>query len=224
VRDTGAGIPADQQRNIFDEFYQLQPSAKQIGGMGLGLAIVDRLAHLLEHPVSLKSSPGRGSSFSVSVPLAAAQRKMPDTIEHRETSTDQVGGRLIVVIDDDALVLEGMRGTLNSWGCRVVAASTATEALALLADEGGRPDAIISDYRLADGYLGVDAVARLQAALGHNIPAFLITGDTARERLHDAAASGYHLLHKPISPMTLRAMLNRTLMGHKLQAQVTSGD
>jgi signal transduction histidine kinase len=210
VWDSGVGIPEDQQQNIFDEFYQLAgPAPDRRGGLGLGLAIVDRLCRLLGHPVELASIPGKGSRFSVSVPLVAKRRGPAEASVLPATITDPVSGKLIVVIDDDALVLDGMSGILRSWGCRVVAAVSDTTALTLLAQIGQQPDLIISDYRLADGKSGMEAIESLRGAMGVAVPAFLISGDTAPERLRDAGASGYHLLHKPVPLMTLRAMANR---------------
>jgi signal transduction histidine kinase len=214
VWDSGVGIPEDQQQNIFREFYQvagLEPGSR--GGLGLGLAIVDRLTGLLDHPVELKSHPGRGSRFSVRVPLVApGSGSAADGSAAPVPIADPVPGKLIVVVDDDALVLDGMRGLLAGWGCQVVTEASETAALARLADLGQRPDLIISDYRLADGKTGIDAIGCLREALGGAIPAFLVSGDTAPERLRDAAATGFHLLHKPVSPMALRAILNRLLM------------
>jgi CheY-like chemotaxis protein len=115
------------------------------------------------------------------------------------------------VIDDDALVLDGMRGVLKSWGCGVVTAASDDAAIAALAGHERPPDLIISDYRLRNGKTGFEAIARLRRAIGAPIPAFLISGDTAPERLRDARASGYHLLHKPVLPITLRAVVTRLL-------------
>jgi CheY-like chemotaxis protein len=117
--------------------------------------------------------------------------------------------KLVVVIDDDPLVLEGMSGLLRSWGYQVVAADTDDAALARLAEYGQRPDLIICDYRLAGGKTGVQAIGRLRAAF--DIPAFLITAEAAPERLYEARASGYPLLHKPVDPMALRAMIRQLL-------------
>jgi len=214
VQDSGPGIPEDQQRNIFREFYQLAgPGTGRRGGLGLGLAIVDRLCRLLDHAVEVVSTPGKGSRFSVSVPRAAERPGLTDAPVSPARAADPVTGRLIVVIDDDALVLDGMRGILRSWGCSVVSAASEAAALAELRETGRRPDAIVSDYRLADGKTGIDAIECLRGTLGTAIPAFLISGDTSPDRLRDARVSGYHLLHKPVPPMALRAMLNRLLKG-----------
>ena len=209
VCDSGIGIPEDQRQNIFGEFIQLATSARERhSGLGLGLAIVDRLGRLLDHPVELASKVGIGSRFSVLVPRAPARREAVE-LAMPTALADPVSGKLIAVIDDDALVRDGMRGLLLSWDCRVVTAANETAALAGLA--GARPDLIISDYRLTQGRTGLDVIARLRRTLGADIPAFLISGDTAPERLREAHASGYHLLHKPVTPMTLRAMLSQML-------------
>jgi two-component system, sensor histidine kinase len=130
-------------------------------------------------------------------------------------ATDLVRGKRVMVIDDDVLVLDGMRGILQSCGCHVRTATSGAAALARVADGGEQPDLIISDLRLADGESGIEVIERLREALGAPIPAFLISGDTAPERLREASAGGYHLLQKPVSPMTLRATLNRLLKGHE---------
>jgi signal transduction histidine kinase/ActR/RegA family two-component response regulator len=219
VCDTGAGIPEDQRQSIFSEFYQLAtPAPDRTAGLGLGLAIVDRLGRLLGHPVQLQSNPGRGSRFSVSVPLAAELR---DTVQFPTALqvTDLARGKRVMVIDDDVLVLDGMRGILQSWGCRVHTASSGAAALASVADSGAQPDLIISDLRLADGESGIEVIERLRQALGAApIPAFVISGDTAPERLREASAGGYHLLQKPVSPMTLRTTLNRLLKSDEARA------
>jgi two-component system, sensor histidine kinase len=207
VWDSGTGIPEDQREKIFNEFYQVQTNKpERHGGLGLGLAIVDRLCRLLDHPIELVSRLGSGSRFSVMVPSAAPQL----VVQHAQPiALDQPAGKLVVVIDDDALVIEGMASVLKTWGCQVVAAASDDEAIASLAERP--PDLIISDYRLSDEKTGFEAVERLRHAFGAPIPAFLISGDTAPERLREAKASGYYLLHKPVLPMTLRSLVNQLL-------------
>jgi CheY-like chemotaxis protein len=124
-------------------------------------------------------------------------------------------GKLVLVIDDDPLVLEGMRGILETWGCDVALAKSGMEALASLTAIDRKPDVVISDYRLADGKSGMEAIEAVRHAVGSTVPAFLISGDTAPERLRDAASSNYLLLHKPVSPMALRAVLNRLFKAHE---------
>jgi CheY-like chemotaxis protein len=161
--------------------------------------------------VEVDSRLARGSRFSVSVPLAAqpeAEAQMP---AQPPALADPARGKRIMVIDDEALVLDGMRGILQGWGCQVDTAASGDAALACLEADGARLDLIISDSRLGDGESGIDAIARLRAAAGAAIPALVITGDTAPERLREASAAGFPLLHKPVSPMALRTTLNRLL-------------
>ena len=209
VWDSGIGIPEDQQRNIFAEFHQLS-TAKQDrrGGLGLGLAIVERLCRLLDYPIELTSRPDRGSRFVISVPLTAPVKSSE---QPAPAIVDQAMGKSVVVIDDDALVLDGMRGVLKGWGCEVVTATSEDGALAILSKAERPPDIIISDYRLNDGKTGLDVIERIRRAFGASIPAFLISGDTAPERLREARASGYYLLHKPVLPITLRAVVSQLL-------------
>jgi CheY-like chemotaxis protein len=209
VWDSGIGIPEDQQRNIFDEFYQLSSARPdRRGGLGLGLAIVERLCRLLDYPIELTSRPDRGSRFVISVPLAAPVRLAE---QPPQAAVDHAMGKSVVVIDDDALVLDGMRGVLKGWGCDVVTATSEDAALAALSKGERPPDIIISDYRLNDGKTGFDVIERIRRAFGASIPAFLISGDTAPERMREAKASGYYLLHKPVLPITLRAVVNQLL-------------
>jgi signal transduction histidine kinase len=211
VCDSGIGIPQDQRRNIFGEFYQLDSGEKdRRGGLGLGLAIVDRLCGLLDHPIELTSSVGRGSRFSVLIPSASAvMAQVP--LDVPRALVDSEHGKLVMVIDDNELVRDGTRGLLKSWGCLVVTAESEDAAMAKLADHVRRPDLIISDYHLAQGKAGFELIDRLRRACGAQIPAFLISGDTAPERLREASASGYYLLHKPVLPITLRSVVSQLL-------------
>jgi signal transduction histidine kinase len=175
VWDSGPGIPKDQHQNIFAEFHQLgDPQHERGSGLGLGLAIVDRLCRLLDHQIELTSALGSGSRFSVIVPLVAAQALTAEHEASVHAALGSISGKLVVVIDDDALVLDSMRGLLRSWGCDVVTAVSARVALAGLAERDRTPDLIISDYRLSDGQNGIEAIEKLREAFNLSIPAFLI--------------------------------------------------
>jgi CheY-like chemotaxis protein len=162
------------------------------------------------------STLGKGSCFSVAIPLVASRTEDAKAPAPADATLDVSHDKLVVVIDDDPLVLEGMRGLLRSWGCRVVVSATDAAALTSLAALEQPPDLIISDYLLSDGKTGIEAIERLRAAFGSPIPAFLVSGDISPERLQEARAGGYHLQHKPVEPMVLRAMLNQLLKKAKV--------
>jgi len=222
VWDTGVGIPSDQRQNIFDEFYRLaEGEGDRRAGLGLGLAIVDRLCRLLDHPIALASTVGRGSRFSIAVPIVAARAEIADRRVTARAPLDNSLGKLVVVIDDDQLALDSMLGLFRQWGCRVVTGLTDKAALVGLAPYDQPPDLIISDYRLADGRTGFEAIARLRSEFASPIPAFLISGDIDPARLREARDQGYHLQHKPVDPMVLRAMCNQLLKGEKVPSPAT---
>ena len=217
VFDRGPGIPEDEHISIFREFYQIGgPQRERQGGMGLGLAIVDRLCRLLKHEIDLASALGKGSRFSILVPSVAARAWIVDPKDSVHPTPDSIGGKLVVVIDDDPLVLDSTGGLLRSWGCHVLTVGSARVALAGLAEGNQSPDLIICDYQLSDGQTGIEAIEELRKSLNLPIPAFLISGDMAPERIREARMSGYHLLHKPVRPRALRAMLSKFLKKHDL--------
>jgi CheY-like chemotaxis protein len=149
--------------------------------------------------------------------LSANDRdKIADSSTRACALLDRANGKLIVVIDDDPLVLDSTCGLLRSWGCSVVTGDSGSGALAALVDQQRPPDLIISDFRLSDGKTGIEAIAGLRSVFPKPIPAFLVSGDTSPEPLHEARVSGFHLLYKPVAPMTLRAVLNRVLKKNEL--------
>ncbi len=206
VCDTGIGIPQDQHREIFREFYQLNnPERDRSKGLGLGLAIVDRLASLLRHAIELESAPGHGSRFVVILPLGNPAAITTTAVEVAALERDDVAGMRVLVIDDEVAVRKGMRAVLDNWGCLALLVGSEDEALETLNREA--PDVIIADYRLRDGKTGVQAIERLRREFGADLPALIITGDTAPERLREAQASGHTLMNKPVQPGKLRAYL-----------------
>lgn len=210
VFDTGIGIAPAQQAEVFREFHQLgNPERDRTKGLGLGLAITDGLARSLGHPLSLVSQPQRGSVFRLRLPLARGGLS-EDSFEHAtlqpQTTSAQLAERRILVLDDDEVVRQGMQHLLSGWGCHCRTAETIADALAQLQD--WQPDLLISDYRLRESHTGAQAVDLLRQALGAEVPALIVTGDTAAQRLREATASGIPLLHKPVSPAQLyRALL-----------------
>jgi signal transduction histidine kinase len=212
VRDTGRGIPNDQLENVFGEFVRLADVERDYGGgLGLGLAIVDRLCRLLDHPITVHSNLGRGSCFAVTVPVGAAT---VDGIGRQTAAPPEWiadGSKIVVVIDDDPLVLEGMGGLIRSWGCQVVTGTSDSAVLDGLAKYSNPPSVIISDYHLRNGTTGIEIVTRLRRQLSIPISAFLMSGDTNADPLHDAKINGYLLLHKPVDPTALRIVLKAAL-------------
>jgi len=207
VWDTGVGIPPEHQQAIFQEFYQVgNPERDRSKGLGLGLSIATRLARLLDGRIDVRSVPCRGSVFAVEVPRATEwQAARPD----RTTAAidDLLRGACVLVVDDDALVLEAVAGLMMQWGCRVITATGGDQALTIASQTAAPPDAVLCDYRLPAGETGDMVIRRLRERFGPHLPAALITGDTAPERLREAKTSGIPLLHKPVQPARLRALL-----------------
>ena len=215
VADTGLGIPPDKHREIFGEFYQLHnPNRDRNKGLGLGLAIVDRVARLLGHRIEVRSTPGEGSCFTVLVPCGDPQRVVTDDRSQTNAALNDVNGLHVMVVDDEIDIREGMQSLLQLWGCQVSLAGSEHEAVAVVRATGLVPDAIIADYRLRDGETGVQVIERLQRELRAQVPALIVTGDTAQERLHEAGASGFQLVHKPVQPAMLRAFLRNVQRRH----------
>jgi signal transduction histidine kinase len=211
IWDTGIGISPDHHDDIFREFYQLGNSERDHRkGLGLGLAIVRGFTNNLGHTLSFSSIPGRGSVFRVQLPNALT---LPEVDDSSQQSTEiQLLNARILLVDDDESVRQGMLDLLSSWGCECYAADSLDEALTHLRMH--QPDLIISDYRLREEHTGNDVIRILRAHCGIELPALIITGDTAPDRLADAHKSGLPLLSKPVTPKilysTLASMLRTT--------------
>jgi CheY-like chemotaxis protein/anti-sigma regulatory factor (Ser/Thr protein kinase) len=211
VRDTGIGIPEDQHQRVFEEFVQLaNPEHDRSKGLGLGLSIVRRLADLLDTGVELRSSPGAGSSFRFTLP-AGDPEACVETAGMPVLPPSVLANALIAVIDDEGDVREGMRMLLENWGCRVIAAEDGTNLLAALDRADLKPDIVVADFRLREGNTGPAAIRQIESHYGVSIPSLIITGDTAPERLSEARSSGHLLLHKPVQPAKLRALLQNLI-------------
>lgn len=213
VRDTGIGIALEHQQEVFREFHQLgNPERDRRKGLGLGLAIAQGLAHALGHALTLSSTPGRGSVFRLSLPASRAAA-VPAAVlvagAFAPTAPDLRGVR-VLVLDDDASVRAGMAHLLHSWGCECDTAGSISEALALAQQR--RPALLITDYRLREQHTGAQAIAALRAQSGRHLPALMITGDTAPERLREALATGVPLLHKPVLPARLFESVTQLLL------------
>lgn len=208
VWDSGIGIAAAQQQEIFREFHQLgNPERDRAKGLGLGLAIVEGLTRTLGHQLALKSIPQHGSVFRLVLPISRVA-VMSDEAKTLTGIARKLHAR-VLVIDDDEAVRSGMRQLLQDWGCECVVLESIEAAL--LAARAQQPDVVISDYRLREQRTGAEAISALRAACGEHLPALLITGDTAPERLREAIASNVPLLHKPVSPDNLYRHLEAIL-------------
>lgn len=211
VTDTGIGIPADKLKDVFQEFYQISnPERDRSQGLGLGLAIVDRLSKLMGHPIEVRSQEGKGSTFAIEVPLGESPAAAA-AAARRVAAERKLG--LIVIIDDEPTVLKGLLMILQEWGFEVIAATSEEEAMRLLGDLQKQPNAIVADYRLRNGRTGTEAIQHIRALFNQPIPSIIITGDTAPERLREAEASGLSILHKPVQPRQLHDLLSGTLNG-----------
>lgn len=221
VMDTGIGIAAEDQTAIFGEFYQVDNKARDRNqGLGLGLAIVDRITRLLDHPLTLRSELGRGTSFAITVPLASPS----DWPEHPPHEVDSIpvpgdlAGRRIVVIDDEQAIRSGMEKLLRGWGCEVLVASSFAEALNQV-DSGQTPiDGLISDMGLPEPDNGISIIASFRALYGQHLPALLVTGDTSQAALQAAETASLIMLHKPIKPARLRAALTEAIRSSQPEA------
>ena len=213
VWDSGRGIAEDRLQAIFLEFNQLDVGrAADRKGVGLGLAIVERIAKILGYRIQVRSWPGRGSVFSIEVPLG---KKVPFPV-HQAVPLPSVGnplpGRRLLVLDNEVSILESMGALLGQWGCEVVTATD--QAGALLALQGRAPELILADYHLDHGVVGCEVVRYLREYFALAIPAVIITADRSDQCRRGLQKLGAPLLNKPVKPGKLRAVLSQLLLVH----------
>jgi signal transduction histidine kinase/CheY-like chemotaxis protein len=209
VRDNGPGIAADKQALIFEEFVRLQPEddrPREERGLGLGLAIVERIGRMLDLPVRLASAPGRGSTFSIVVPLVPAVIASPVPASAPQPAPALEAGSFVLCIDNEARVLEAMAALLSGWGCEVATAASQAEALERVREAARLPDLVLADLHLDDED-GLEVIAHLRGAWERPVPAALVTADRDPMLRLRARARQVELLHKPIKPAALRALL-----------------
>ena len=211
VFDTGLGIPASKKQAIFQEFHRLEQGAKAARGLGLGLSIVERIARVLDYKITVNSSIGRGSQFSVEVPLSAAIPPRQQPRAAREVDRVQLSGITVLCIDNELAILDGMETLLAGWGCRVLKAADLEAAITLVAEARITPDGLLVDYHLDRGN-GIAAITELRRRFGADLTAILITADRSPRVREDARANGIQLLNKPLKPAALRALLTQWRM------------
>ncbi len=209
VHDTGVGITDSGQQLIFKEFQRLNTSTRNVPGLGLGLSIVERACRILDHPVQVKSEVGTGSMFSVSVPISTAPtneivKPLPSSIP-----TLRLEGTKVLVIDNDEKILDGMTALLAGWGCQALKAKSLKEATETIRREDVEPNIVLVDFHL-DEENGVDVIAGLRWMLRSDLPAILITADRSPELKVEASAQNIPILHKPLKPAALRALMARS--------------
>lgn len=209
VWDTGVGIAPEKLRDIFTEFHQLLPQGtggRQ--GVGLGLAIVERMVRVLGYRIDVASRPGRGSRFVLTLPLEQG-RSRPELAPGATLPSHAGGfdGLAVLVIDNEPAVLESMQLLLERWGCRVITAPGKAEALAALAPGTPEPALILADYHLDNDLTGYDAVHAVRKHLGKDVPAAIITADRSDETRRLLRAQYLPILNKPVKPNRLRALM-----------------
>jgi CheY-like chemotaxis protein/anti-sigma regulatory factor (Ser/Thr protein kinase) len=215
VWDTGVGIKEADRERIFDEFVQLHDAdassmPNQRKGLGLGLSIVRRLSALLNAPLTLRSSSGRGTVFTLEVPQGRARPAAQAPARSSAPLGVTLDRRLVVMIEDDPAVKSGLEVLLKSWGASVISFDSlqACELWAQAAEPSMlKPDLIIADYRLESGHTGVEAIRALRAMLAQPIPAIVVTGSVLSSHEREAGEHDFHLLLKPVVPGKLRAMI-----------------
>ncbi|WP_237884572.1 PAS domain-containing hybrid sensor histidine kinase/response regulator [Pseudomonas sp. PGPR40] len=210
VWDTGRGIPADRLDSIFLEFNQLDVGrAADRKGVGLGLAIVERIAKILDYRIQVHSRPGRGSMFSIEVPISHEIPLPISQVAPQPTTGNPLPGRRLLVLDNEVSILESMSALLGQWGCEVVTATD--EATALVALQGQAPELILADYHLDHGVVGCEVVRHLREHFGQAIAAVIITADRTDQCRRSLQRLDAPLLNKPVKPGKLRAVLTQLL-------------
>lgn len=212
VWDTGVGIAEDKLQDIFTEFHQLLPQGtggRQ--GVGLGLAIVERMVRILGYRVEVSSRPGRGSRFVVTLPLEQTRPAPAASVSMSQlVATSGFDGTCILVIDNEPVVLESMSVLLERWGCRVVTAASEAEAMVRIA-QGAEPEVILADFHLDNDQTGCQAIHHLRKRLARDVPAAVITADRSDETRKLMRAQYLPILNKPVKPNRLRALVTSLL-------------
>jgi two-component system CheB/CheR fusion protein len=219
VWDTGPGIPELELQAIFEEFHQLDnPARERSKGLGLGLAIVQRLADLLGHKIDVRSRLGAGSVFTIEVPLGRAEAAELPVPSQNETQESTSTRGTILIVDDDPAVLEMLQLLFDDEGHRTVVAADGHKALEWATQGSTVPDLVIADYNLPKGLNGLEIIARLQTQLQHAIPAIILTGDISTDSLREIAAHGCVHLNKPVRARDLTRLAQRLLAKPSLAA------
>ena len=223
VWDSGMGIAEERLEEIFQEFKRGDVQRRdQDRGLGLGLAIVEKIAGILGHRISVKYVPGKGSMFAVEVPLSATAPKTLPVPSMSEPMLERLQGARVWVLDNDAAICAGMRTLLEGWGCQVVTALSEQDLAGQVDNYHAEADLLIADYHLDNDQNGVDAVARINARRGRPIPALMITANYSNELKQQIREQGHTLMHKPVRPMKLKTAMSH-LLGKGRRGQAPDG-
>jgi two-component system CheB/CheR fusion protein len=220
IWDTGIGIPAEQLSAIFEEFHQLDnPARERSKGLGLGLAIVQRLAELLGHAIDVRSRPGKGSVFSVEVPLGVDEPAARSPFGPPETETTASHSKTILIVEDEPTVCDMLKLLLEGEGYRTLAAADGGAALSLATRGAVKPDLVLADYNLPNGPNGLQVIASLEQTLGHDIRAIVLSGDISTDTLREIARAGRAYLGKPVTAPALISLIEDLLTKPQTMAQ-----
>jgi len=212
VWDSGPGIPEEKRVEIFEEFRRLDTDSDAPDrGLGLGLAIAERIARMLNHELSLRSWLGRGSVFSISVPLGDPAGVSSREFAAPRPSADRLVGRRVLCMENEPAVLSGIQSLLMSWGCAAVAVRDRESAIGWATNGADVPDILLVDYHLDRGVSGLALAEEIQRLWGIRVPSIVITADHTQEAQTAAAALGCQILRKPVKPAALRAVMNSIL-------------
>ncbi|MFN4354789.1 chemotaxis protein CheB [Parvibaculum sp.] len=216
IHDSGMGIPLDEHEAIFDEYHQIDNSARERSrGLGLGLSIVRQLGKLLDHPIGVRSQPGRGACFSIDVPLgphlAEATTQLPRRRRHGKPENDIRHSGTVLIVEDDPEVRELLELLIGNEGHRVIASTDGVAALDMVTRDAIRPDVVLADYNLPNGMDGLEFVTKLRQKLQSPLPVIILTGDISARLLRNIAANNCIQLNKPVKSNELTDAIQRLI-------------
>ena len=207
VSDTGTGIPDEELARIFDEFYQLGNTVRDRSkGLGLGLSIVKHIGRLLDHPINVSSVLGKGSNFSIDIPLSVANVAEDEIIKENHQILFEHSEPIILIVDDDVTIVDAMKELMTAFEMNVVTATSSVEALNLI-QHGLKPDFVVSDYRMPE-MTGIELVKKIRIELNEDVPVVIMTGDNSSTEVNEAELANCSVLYKPINTDQLISLIN----------------
>ena len=217
VHDTGLGIAISKHKIIFKEFHRIRKASEETQGLGLGLSIVERIGRVLNHPINVKSNLEKGSIFTVEVPVSNAVPEPAITAKVASIKTQKLDGLVVLCVDNEKRILNGMDTLLSGWGCEVMISRDLGSALDVIKSKKAQPDIVLVDYHLDSGN-GLDTIMGLKWKISRDLPAILITADRSPGLKAEADKKQIPILHKPVKPAALRALIAQSRV-HRLAAE-----